>query len=141
VRGNRRAIAFVIVAAASLLALAACGGEPTRRAGIRTSPPPTSLSPSPATPSPTVDATEIEIEVEGGEVRGPGEVSVRAGEFIVLIVRADVADEVHVHGYDLLVQVAPGEPAGVPFTADIVGVFEVELEGAGLLLFRLQVNP
>jgi hypothetical protein len=104
-------------------------------------PPPTSLNPSPTTPSPTVDATEIEVQVEGGEVTGPGEVSVKAGEFIIVIVRADIADEVHIHGYDLLEQVAPGEPAGIPFTADITGVFEVELEGAGLLLFRLTVNP
>jgi hypothetical protein len=141
VRGNRRPVAIAMIAAVALFILAACGGEPTRRAGIRTLPPPTSLNPSPTTPSPTVDATEIEVQVEGGEVTGPGEVSVKAGEFIIVIVRADIADEVHIHGYDLLEQVAPGEPAGIPFTADITGVFEVELEGAGLLLFRLTVNP
>jgi hypothetical protein len=127
--------------AASLLGLAACGAEPTPQATASTPGTPTTTPVSPTTSSPTVDATEIEVEVENGEVRGPREVSVKAGERIVLTVRADVADEVHVHSYDLLADVAPGQPATIRFKADIVGVFEVELESASLLLFRLKVNP
>jgi hypothetical protein len=52
-----------------------------------------------------------------------------------------VTDHLHVHGYDLLAEVAPGKPGRVEFTADVAGVFEVELEDASLLLLRLEVSP
>ena len=55
--------------------------------------------------------------------------------------QADVADEVHVHGYDLMADVSPGRAAVIAFRADAAGVFEVELEDAGKLLFRLRVTP
>ena len=91
--------------------------------------------------SPTPDAVEIEIEVEDGQVQGPGAFEVRQGERVRLVVEADVSDEVHVHGYDLLADVTPDEPAAIVFRADAPGVFEVELEGAGLALLELTVTP
>jgi heme/copper-type cytochrome/quinol oxidase subunit 2 len=45
-----------------------------------------------------------------------------------------------VHGYDLKGDVAPGRPAIIEFTANVPGVFEVELEEAGLKLVELQVS-
>ena len=93
------------------------------------------------TSTPTPDAVEIEVEVEDGEVRGPGDVEVPQGERVRLVVEADVSDEVHVHGYDLLADVTPDEPAVIVFRADAPGVFEVELEGAGLPLLELTVTP
>jgi hypothetical protein len=96
---------------------------------------------SPTQPSPSPEAREIEIEVEDGRVKGPAKVAVDLGERVALVVEADVADEVHVHGYDLLAEVGPGERARIAFVADAPGVFEVELEEAGLLLTRLEVRP
>jgi len=55
-------------------------------------------------------------------------------------VTADRADEVHVHGYDRMVDVEPGKPAVLEFTANLPGVFEVELEEASLKLVELQVQ-
>jgi len=101
-------------------------------------------SPSPTeepTESPSPDAVEIEIEVEGGEVTGPGEVEVTQGERVRIVVKADVSDEVHVHGYDLTADVTPQEPAVIVFRADAPGVYEVELESAGLPLLELSVVP
>jgi hypothetical protein len=43
-----------------------------------------------------------------------------------VIVASDVDDEVHIHGYDIMLDVSLQEPAKVRFTADIPGVFEVE---------------
>jgi hypothetical protein len=57
------------------------------------------------------------------------------------VVHADVSDEVHVHGYDIHGDVSPESPSSITFTADAPGVFEVELESAGLLLFELKVSP
>jgi hypothetical protein len=91
--------------------------------------------------SPTPDAVEIEVEVEDGQVQGPGDVEVARGERVRLVVEADVSDEVHVHGYDLLADVSPNEPAVIVFRANAPGVFEVELEGAGLPLLELTVTP
>ena len=90
---------------------------------------------------PDPDVVEIEVEVEDGNVEGPGDVEVQQGERVRLVVEADVSDEVHVHGYDLLAEVSPDEPAVIVFRANAPGVFEVELEGAGLLLLELTVTP
>ena len=76
-----------------------------------------------------------------GEVTGPGEVEVSRGSRVEIEVEADVSDEVHVHGYDLRADVTPERRAKIGFRADATGVFEVELEGAGLLLLELRVVP
>jgi hypothetical protein len=62
------------------------------------------------------------------------------GQKVRIRVQADRAEEVHLHGYDLSADVAPGRPAVIDFTADAPGVFEVELEQAHLRLFELQVQ-
>jgi heme/copper-type cytochrome/quinol oxidase subunit 2 len=143
VRGIRRSNAPWAIACVALLALAACGDGGTRGAGITPIPPPTGSGTltQTATPPPIVEATEIAIVVKGGQVESPGEVGVSLGDRIRIRVRADVTDEVHVHSYDLLTDVSPGHSATIEFTADVAGVFEVELEGAGLLLLRLKVSP
>jgi hypothetical protein len=65
---------------------------------------------------------------------------VQSGETVVLRVVADVADEVHLHGYDRTANVAPGKPAQIRFTADITGVYEVELEQRKQPLLMLEVR-
>ncbi|MGY1651907.1 hypothetical protein [Geodermatophilus sp. SYSU D01119] len=89
--------------------------------------------------SPAVRA--IVVEVAGGQVTGDtGRVVVAAGEQVALTVTSDVADELHLHGYDLTADLAPGRPATVEFTADLPGVFEAELHGSGTVLLSLQVG-
>jgi hypothetical protein len=83
----------------------------------------------------------IEVTVQDGNVQGPDRPTARQREEVLIVVRADVADEVHVHGYDLMADVAPGEPARIRFVAEVAGVFEVELEDAGRLLFQLEIVP
>jgi hypothetical protein len=83
----------------------------------------------------------VEARVTGDDVETASRrVRVDLGQKVRIRVEADHADEVHVHGYDLKGDVAPGKPAVVEFTADTPGVFEVELESAGLKLFELQVQ-
>ena len=81
------------------------------------------------------------VSVEEGEVDGGGRVEVAQGSRVRLTVEADVTDEVHVHGYDLFAEVAPGRPATLEFLADIPGIFEVELEESQLHLLELEVSP
>jgi hypothetical protein len=91
--------------------------------------------------SPTPEGNVVRVRVAGGNVQGVEDtVDLAIGEKLTIIVRSDAADEVHVHGYDLFDDVGPGEQARIELTADIPGVFEVELEDEHLLLFELQVQ-
>lgn len=106
-----------------------------------TSEPPTSQSPStePPTTGPAVEV--IRASFISGEVTAPQDARVTLGSRVEIVVEADIEEEVHLHTYDLKADVAPGEPARIRFRADIPGRHEVELEGAGRLLFLLQVVP
>lgn len=83
----------------------------------------------------------IRVTVRGGDVDAPPEPTVRRGDRVRIVVDADVTDEIHLHGYDRSAEVRPGRPGVLTFRADAPGVFEVELEDAGLLLFELTVEP
>ncbi|MDQ4005417.1 MAG: hypothetical protein M3135_03830 [Actinomycetota bacterium] len=113
--------------------------------GIRptatTTPRPTETSTESPTPEPTGTLDAVEIEVEEGRVEGPGRISVTQGDRVAIEVKADTSDHVHVHGYDILADVAPDEEVVLRFRADIPGIFEIELEGSGLLLTTLEVAP
>jgi hypothetical protein len=106
----------------------------------------TSTSEGPSTSEATTttagfSGTLIEAKVTGSDVETASRrVRVDRGERVRIRVEADRDEEVHVHGYDLSADVAPGKPAVIEFTADAAGVFEVELEQAGLKLFELQVQ-
>ena len=106
-----------------------------------TEPPPTTTAPTTTAPKPPTTAT-IRIVVKGGRpVGGIRRAKVRQGRKVVLIVVADVADHIHLHGYDLLIDVAPGQPARIQFDATVVGRFEVELDDRGVQVADLQVRP
>ncbi len=82
------------------------------------------------------------IKVEDGvKIEGLDTLSVRVGETVRFEVEADVADEIHVHGYDLLFETIPAEEVLVEFVADATGIFEVELEGLGLTIVDIEVTP
>jgi hypothetical protein len=78
---------------------------------------------------------------DGAPVGGVARPHVVQGRRVRIVVRADVADHVHLHGYDLMRDVAPGAPAQLVFTANLAGVFELELEDRGLLLAELEIAP
>jgi hypothetical protein len=86
--------------------------------------------------------TTIRIVVRGGRVVGGlRRARLDLGEAAVLVVRADVSDHVHLHGYDIMRDVAPGRPARLRFRATIPGRFEVELEDRRLQIAQLEVRP
>ncbi|MGL5809087.1 MAG: hypothetical protein ACRCYQ_03990 [Nocardioides sp.] len=105
--------------------------------------PPSSEPPSSEPPSsePAATGTVVDIRIADGEVSGVGDkVKLAAGDEVTLNVTSDIAEEVHVHGYDKFVDVEPGKPATLRFTADLPGVYEVEFEESGTLLFELEVR-
>jgi len=93
------------------------------------------------TTDPDDGVVRVAVAVSAGRATTTDErAEVPLGATVELTVIADEADEVHVHGYDLHGDVTPASPSVITFTADIPGVFEVELEEAGLLIVELKVS-
>ena len=83
----------------------------------------------------------IDVEIdENGAVGGITEASASLGDVVEIRVDSLIAEELHVHAYDVLGELIPGETTTVRFTADIPGVFEIELEGSGIQVVSLQVS-
>jgi hypothetical protein len=139
------AAAGIAVAAVLFIVLRPDDEEPTN--------PPPPLSTRTATLRETVTLTEpppppkpqvarVNIVVRGGRPAGGiRRVTVAKNRRVILTVRADVADHVHLHGYDVMRDIAPGRPGRIDFRATIPGRFEVELEDAGLQIADVTVNP
>jgi heme/copper-type cytochrome/quinol oxidase subunit 2 len=66
---------------------------------------------------------------------------VKQGDRVEIVVTSDVADHVHLHGYDIMRDVAPGKTARIRFRANVPGRFEVELEDRGVQIADLTVKP
>jgi hypothetical protein len=132
-----------LLAVGLVLALSGCAGTDAASAPARaTAPAPTSASATAGSPSLSAPAGKrIEVSVTGGRVNGDtGRIAVAAGEPVTLVVTSDVADVIHLHGYDLTTSLTAGTPAELPFDATVPGVFEVELHEAGTVLLTLQVG-
>jgi hypothetical protein len=109
-----------------------------------------------ANPTPATETTATTTEEPTTEPAGPQRIAVRfANERVVggvksvaidrdsevvLLVRSDVADHVHVHGYDLFADVGPGQPTRIRFQAGTPGRFDVELEDRAAPLVVLEVR-
>jgi hypothetical protein len=111
------------------------GGDETTPTETETEPPPP--------PEPEV----TRIRIQGGEVvGGPPDITVTSGDVVRIVVSSDAPDDIHLHGYDIEKQAAPGQPARFRVRADLEGSFEMEshvAEDAGRepLVARLNVEP
>jgi hypothetical protein len=99
----------------------------------------TPVVPQPPQPPP---AARVRVTIRNGlPVGGPARITVVKGRRVVLVVNSDVADEVHLHGYNIMRDVAPGRPATIEFRATIVGTVEAELENRGLQIATITTKP
>jgi len=87
------------------------------------------------------NATPTIVVRNGEPVGGVQELEYSAGDEVRFEVKSDVADEIHVHGYDLMKDVPAGGSVSFSFPAEIEGIFEVELEGRKEQIAELRVNP
>ena len=100
---------------------------------------PTTTVPPTTTAAPP-EGTFIDLEVTDGRLEGGARrEAARLGEEVTIRVSGDSSDHVHIHGYDLFLHLTEGAGELV-FTADIPGVFEIELEEAGVTLVQLEVS-
>ena len=124
----RYSLAFLITVGA--LALAGCGGGSKSSSATSASTPTTANAP-----------VTIRVVVKGGKpVGGIQRATVKKGQMVAIVVQSDVADEVHVHGYDLHKNVPAGGTVRIAFPATIVGEFEAELESRGLQIVAFTVK-
>jgi FtsP/CotA-like multicopper oxidase with cupredoxin domain len=153
-RNNRLAlIALAVVVAAVAFVLAQPGDEEVSAPGTTTSAT-MDTNTGPATvdelsepetqeePPPEPRPSEVRIRIRGGKpVGGIEKITVKKGDTVRIAVTSDVADHVHVHGYDKLADVPAGGTARLRFKADIEGVFEIELEDSHTQIASLTVEP
>jgi hypothetical protein len=94
------------------------------------------------TDTPAATTTTIAIVVKDGRPQGGIErPTIEKGDKVVVVVRTDAGEEVHLHGYDIEKPVTAGEPVRIPFTANLPGRFELELHHPDALLAVIEVRP
>lgn len=135
---------------AGAIALAGCGGDSTNDAVTTTE----TTATAPTTTADTTTTTETTQTTPASEAKvimvnvvkgvpkgGIQRPTVHKGDKVVLVVRTDSGEAVHLHGYNIEKEVVPGKAVRMPFTANIAGRFEVELHPTDALLAVVEVKP
>lgn len=130
----RRAILIILCLGACGIGIAACGGSSKTTStaqGVTTTTAAEVVNPP---------APDFVVQVAGDTISGGGRKTVTLGKTVRIQVVADTTDEVHLHGYDKKVDVSQGHPGTLTFTADVPGIFAVELESRSLKLLDLVIK-
>ena len=139
------AIALVIAVVAVIIS-SSSGGDDEQEQASATATPAAEQTPggqqeaSPVEPEPTATPTpkpEPPLLTAGKETT----LEFEEGDRVAFRVRHDGAEHVHVHGYDIFKDLEPNKTVTISFKADIVGIFEIELEDSAVLLARLKIEP
>jgi FtsP/CotA-like multicopper oxidase with cupredoxin domain len=94
-----------------------------------------------STPAPA-QTPEQQVRVVGAKASGGIQtIKVNKGDTVRFAVTSDVADEIHVHGYDLKRDVPKNGTVHFRFKATIDGIFVVELESRAQQIAKLVVEP
>ncbi len=138
-------LAALAIAIAAFVVLRPGDDEPTSTTPAATTTAPTressTTTPTEApAPKPRPRAVEI-VARDLQPVGGVKKITLRKGETIRMIVRSDAADEAHLHGYDVSQEVGPGTVARFAVPATLEGIFELELENAGVPIAEVTVEP
>jgi len=134
---RRSFIAVVVVL--SLYAAAGCGPDLLAPAFAPGLPSPTSPAGS---STPAIDANgTLAITVAGGTVSPLGaNIRVRVGQRIRVTAVSDIAESIHIHGYDITLTLPSSVPGEITFTANQIGVFNIETHESGKLVATLIVS-
>jgi len=156
-----RGTALALLPALGMLVLAGCGDDSgtgaspstTPSAAPTSTPVPTETPSGPAStpntksPSNTADPSgeqadvTVNVTVANGKVNPSGSsIKVKAGQSVLITAISDAEDQLHIHGYDKEIELKPGKPASVKFTANMKGTFEVETHESGKLVAKLVVS-
>lgn len=150
--GRNQRIGFAALAVLiALVAVVLIGGrEDERTERADSAPAAAAQTPTPQaaeateTPTPTPrpkPKPKVVTYRDGAPVGGLERLEFAKGETVRFSVASDVAEEIHLHGYDLYRDVPAGGRARFAFEADIEGIFEVEMHGSAVQVAELRVEP
>jgi hypothetical protein len=137
----RLGVLAAVIAVAAVLFIVLGGGDDEDSGDTQTD---TSTQ---TTKQKTTADTDSETSIvfrNGRPVGGIEEIDAKGGDTVFIVVDSDEGADIHVHGYEVEAPVEAGEKAQVSFTADLEGVFEVELHldsGEEVQVGELTVKP
>ena len=142
--GSKIAVLVAVVAAAVVAFLLFSGGS-----GSSTQTTSVTETGKRIATTPAVRVVSAAVSVgASGPTGGVKDIAANAGDRIVITVQSTgYTGEVHLHGFDIHHDVAPGKPVAfvVPASATAKpegqGSFEMELEATATLIARLRVSP
>jgi hypothetical protein len=138
------AIAAVIAVVAVIILSVAGGDDEQEATTSQATPTPTATETAAPGETPTETPEPTPTPKPEPPLVTPGKVTklrFTQGETVRFRVRADVADHVHVHVYDLMKDIEPGKTITFAFPAEITGIFAIELEERGEEIAQLRVDP
>jgi ABC-type glycerol-3-phosphate transport system substrate-binding protein len=142
-----RIATLIAVLALGAVGLAGCGGDDAAADAVTTTDTATTATTTATggettSTTPAAEAQVITIRVVDGQPQGGIQrPTIDQGDKVVLVVRTDSGEAVHLHGYNIEKEIVPGKPLRLPFTANIAGRFELELHPTDTLLAVLEVKP
>jgi hypothetical protein len=139
-RSNSTRIALAVGSVAALVVLFVVlnsGGDSNKSS---TSTSTTSGKPGTTTTAPASTPQVITVR-NAKPVGGIKKLDYTKGDQVRFKINSDVADEIHVHGYDFHKNVSAGGSVSFSFPAKIDGVFVIELESRGEQIAELRVKP
>lgn len=111
--------------------------EPLERAGL-----PAEAADSSAGPEASANPVQaIQYNLTSGQAHVADQHKVQQGTPVTISVLSDSADELHLHGYDLHIEVPANTEATLQLVADQAGRFEMELHDSEVMLGVLEVMP
>jgi hypothetical protein len=145
-RGQRFSfLAVAVVIAVVAIVVLAGGNDDTSGDNTAATATPAATNPPEDGATVTPDATETPTPtptppplLTGGKVT---KLEAKQGDTVRFRVRSPVAEEVHVHTYDIMKDLEPNKTVTVSFKATITGIFEIEFEQAGEQIAELRVDP
>jgi hypothetical protein len=138
----RAAIGVATIALIVVLFIVLSGGDDNKSSTTNAATTPTTTGSSGTTTTTPAAPAPKTVVVRGGKpVGGVQKLEFTKGDRIRFVVKSDVSDEVHVHGYDIPKDVKAGGSVRFSFPAKLEGVFEVELEDRKEQIAELRVNP
>src|SRR3954453_3569207 len=137
-RGTRLAlIGLVVVVAVVGFVIAKSGGSDNKKTTATTS-----TTNGVTVKGSTPQNVPVQIVVKNGKpAGGVKKIQVNKGDPVRFPVTSDVADEIHVPGYDFHKDVKKGGSVSFDFPARIDGVFVIELESRGEQTAALRAEP
>lgn len=145
---SRQRLGFLAVAAmiaiVAVVLIGTSGDDDASETAATATPTATPAATTPQEASPVEEATPTATPEPKPPLLTAGKettLEAEEGERVTFRVRHDTPEHVHVHGYDIFKDIEPGKVATISFKADIVGIFEIELEDSATELAKLKVEP